>query len=1285
MRDVNASALVRTTFSVADPTAYNRLTLRTRHDDGFVAYLNGVEVARRNAPADVAWDSAATASRTFAEVLAVEDIDISAQLTDLRAGTNVLAIQGLNVSAADADFLVLPELVATMISTVSTDRFFSDPTPGGPNGTGVVGFVDDTQFSVDRGFFTDPFDVVITTPTLGATIAYTTNGSEPSLTNGTVVPPATPESPGEATVHIAQTTPLRARAFKLDHDPTDIDTQTYIFLSDVLAQNTTTAVARGFPSSWLPNTVVDYQVDPDVTTNPLYAPTFTDDLQTIPTVSVVADLDNLFGQTNGVYSNSAARGDDWERPASFEYIDPDNPYVEGDTIAAYQESAGLRAFGGVGRGVGEPKHSLRLIFREEYGAPSAQFPFFTDTAVDDHNSFVLKMNWNYSWNGDSVAAGGMGDDNADYLRDAYARATARDMGLPVAHSRPVHLYLNGLYWGLYHFVERTDEQWAAEYFGDTEDDYDILKPPSESFANVPLEIVAGDRVAWEQLLAAAAQNLAVQTNYEAVANLVDVDALIDYMLVVFHTGSRDGPTLLGGNTVPRNFWTIRNRNGGKFVFLAWDLEWALENETIDRVNVNYGAGANNPGWLFDRMIANPDFKIRVADRVQKHYFNGGALSRDVTMARYQTLANEIDRAIIGESARWGDQNRPATPYTRADWLIEVNRLVNTYLNVRHANVLAQLRGDGIAGAKQLITSVSAPNYLVDGQPQFGGTVTAGAQLSFTDPNQQPGVIYYTLDGSDPRLAPSEVGSILLFDETAPAKAFVPKAANGGDQLGDTWKGAAVNEPFDDSAWLASATGAGVGYDLTTTPPAIDYNPLISINVGSEMTTAPTNTSVFIRVPFTMADQASIDALDRLKLRLKFEDGFVAYLNGVEVARLLAAAGTPAWNATAQFNRADTSAINFFDFSITAGTAASLLRVGTNILAIHGLNRSATDGDCLFVPQLEATRRDVSPSAIEYTGPIALLESTPVDARVKIGVTWSGLTETLYTVEMPLRVTELNYHPAPPTTAEMDEGFFDDDDFEFAEVTNISPTATVDLDGVKFTDGIQFTFGSRSLAPGEHVLVVRNQAAFEFRYGTGINIAGQYGLTPDDVILSNDGENVTLEDRGGGLIQTFRYEDNWYRSTDGDGYSLVITDATGDVATWSQATAWRASHELGGSPGERDVILGDLDFDDDVDLRDIALLQSRLGQSTTAGRVFGDLDRSGTVTRADVAHFVGRFGRSYVPPAAPSPSPTPSLVLTARRSTEARRPLAPAAVDEGLPSLAANEVLTATRRRLRSAR
>ena len=635
MSNVNSSAFIRVPFTVGDPTLYSGITLRTRYDDGFVAYLNGVEVARGNAPTSVAWDSSATASRNLVQAHTAEEFDVTAHLTALRVGTNILAIQGLNFAATDADFLVLPQLTAR---TTTTDgggnRFFTVPTPGATNDAGVIGFVEDTQFSVDRGFYDAPFDVTITTPTPGAAIVYTTNGSEPSVTNGTAVPPATPDAPGLAVVHISQSTPLRAKAFKADHDPTDSDTHTYIFLDNVVAQSTATALARGFPSSWTPNAVTDYQVDPDITTNPAYAATFKDDLQTIPTVSVVSSMDNIFGPSNGVYSNSAARGDDWERPTSFEWLDPANPTV------SYQENAGLRAFGGVGRGTGTPKHSLRVIFREEYGAAKGHFPVFIDTNVEDHNSIVLKMNWNYSWTGDSTAAGGLGTDNADYLRDAYGRQVAEDMGMPVAHSRPVNLYINGLYWGLYHAIERTDEQWAAETLGGTEDEYDILKPVAESFANVPMEVVSGDRVAWDQLMAAARLNLTVPANYQAIQQLVDIDQLIDYMLVVYHTGSRDAPALLGNDVEPRNFWTVRRKapeGDGKFRFLAWDIEWSLENPTVNRVNIAYASGHDNPGYLFERLRANPDFVVRVMDRVQKHFFNGGALTAQASQARYMAL------------------------------------------------------------------------------------------------------------------------------------------------------------------------------------------------------------------------------------------------------------------------------------------------------------------------------------------------------------------------------------------------------------------------------------------------------------------------------------------------------------------------------------------------------------------------------------------------------------------------------------------------------------------------
>lgn len=134
MLGVNASAYVRVPFTVASPGGFDRLLLRMKHDDGFVAYLNGHEVASRNAPSTRTWNSAATAVRSDEDAIEFEEINITAGLSHLVPGQNVLAIHGLNFSAADGDFLISPELVASTTEVNPANiGYFTTPTPGGPN------------------------------------------------------------------------------------------------------------------------------------------------------------------------------------------------------------------------------------------------------------------------------------------------------------------------------------------------------------------------------------------------------------------------------------------------------------------------------------------------------------------------------------------------------------------------------------------------------------------------------------------------------------------------------------------------------------------------------------------------------------------------------------------------------------------------------------------------------------------------------------------------------------------------------------------------------------------------------------------------------------------------------------------------------------------------------------------------------------------------------------------------------------------------------------------------
>ncbi|MDF7824028.1 lamin tail domain-containing protein [Pontiellaceae bacterium B12227] len=162
------------------------------------------------------------------------------------------------------------------------------------------------------------------------------------------------------------------------------------------------------------------------------------------------------------------------------------------------------------------------------------------------------------------------------------------------------------------------------------------------------------------------------------------------------------------------------------------------------------------------------------------------------------------------------------------------------------------------------------------------------------------------------------------------------------------------------------------------------------------------------------------------------------------------------------------------------------------------------------------------------------------------------------------ISELHYHPADASPSEIAAGFNDDDDFEFVELCNVG-TADIDLTNIQFTKGITYIVPSGTLLePGERLIIVANQDAFEFRYGTNlVMIAGEYTGKFD-----NSGERVLLEAANGIPIADFTYSDDlpWPESADGAGYSLVF--GGGDA---SQPLAWRSSTVAGGNPGFTDAV------------------------------------------------------------------------------------------------------------------
>jgi len=747
MNGINSSAFLRVPFNIADPALFQSLTLRMKYDDGFVAYVNGQLVASRNAPAAPQWNSAATAAHPNFAALQFEDINISEHLNALQAGANVLAIQGLNQSAQDTDFLIVPALVEYRANG-TTNKYFATPTPGNLNNSGFIAFVGDTKFSVNRGFFDVPFSLSITSSTASATVIYTTNGSLPSPTNGLVFTSPIP---------IIRTTVIRAAAFQDGFQPSDVDTETYIFVSDVIRQSPTGQSPPGWPASWGAN-VVDYGMDPDVVNNAAYSGEMTNDLKSIPSYSITTELPNLFDPATGIYANPGNDGLAWERPASIELIYPDGQ-------AGFHINGGIRIRGGYSRSTGNPKHAFRLFFRQAYGTAKLNYPAFANQGgADSFDGFDLRTFENYSWSFE-------GDYRFIALRDQFSRDTQLAQGRPAERGDFYHLYINGQYWGLFDTDERPEASYGETYFGGNKEDYDVVKV--DTGAGYTIFATDGNMDAWTRLWMAATNGFASDASYfkiqglnvdgtpnPAYENLLDVDDLVDYMLVIFLTGNIDAPiSAFIGNTNPNNMYAVRNRTGlyGGFRFFAHDSEHTLLHESSlgnndelhrDRTGpfpagdpVQQGPATalacSNPQYFFTRLAANTEFRIRLADAIQKEFFNGGVLTTEACRARFLTRSNEIYRAIAAESARWGDSKR-ATPLTRnVEWATEMNRVYGDYFGQRPGIVLGQFR------AKGWFPTVAAPSL-----NQFGGNVTNGFALSLSAPL---GIIYYTLDGSDPRL------------------------------------------------------------------------------------------------------------------------------------------------------------------------------------------------------------------------------------------------------------------------------------------------------------------------------------------------------------------------------------------------------------------------------------------------------------------------------------------------------------------------------------------------------
>ncbi len=941
--------------------------------------------------------------------------------------------------------------------------YFASPSPGSANGTPSVAGVNCAGFSIERGFFSSPFDVTLTSTIPGSTIRYTTNGSKPTTTSGTVY-----SSP----INISGTTTLRAISYTAGGGgPVSmVSTHTYVFVSDVVNQGVMSTT---------------------ITNHPTWGPQMEDALLEIPSVSLVQ---------SGSVSQT-------ESETSMELIFPDG-------ATGFQIDCGVEHFGG--HSINSPKKNMRMSFKKAYGRSRLNYDLYGGDAARDFDQIILRTGSHDNWFWTHPSGHG-----GVFVRGRWSFDRQLEAGNLAPRGRWVHVYLNGTYHGIHHLMERPNAAFMASYLGGEKEDYEALN------AGSPID---GDKSTWNAMKG-------VLGDYEELQTYMDVENYADYMLLQFY----------GGNDWDWNTsqnWASASRKApdASYKFFAWDSD-VIMRTTLNANVINRGG----PESLWAMVKRHDEFKLLLADRAQKFFFNGGMLTRDRVLSQIDELTAVIEKPVIAETARWGGGS-----WTPSTWQGHIDSMKSDLINQRTGVVISQMRSAGV------FPSFDAPIF-----SQRGGDVAAGFQLALSlAGNAAGGQIYYTTDGSDPigDATPPESTETILLDQGVAAKALIPSIANGGSSLGNSWKGG--SEPFDDASWQTGTSG--IGFDIGP-----DYDTLIGLNLQAMQ---GVNASAFARIEFTLTPQ-QIDDLDQLRLDMKAEDGFVAYLNGLEIASLQKPASL-IWISSAAGSTSDSAAKQFQAYDLT--TRIGNLVAGTNILAFHLLNQSMGSSDLLCLPRLVGIEfpegEGVDPGGQFYTGPIPLTDSGYVRARVKLGGQWSALDEAFFYLDAvapspgELVVSEINYNP------------FGADNGEFVELLNTS-RKNLTLDGLQFVDGVSFIFPSNTVLPaGGRIVVVGDEAVFSSRYTDpsspwqteSVTVAGVFSGS-----LDNGGEILRLQDGAGTDLLNFAYNDSgsWPGRADGKGSSLELESLVGSPVTQpalntylASGGKWRPSSEFYGSPG-----------------------------------------------------------------------------------------------------------------------
>lgn len=640
------SIYIRKKFVIDDTVNINDVLLHIDYDDAFVAYLNGVEIARSNIgtpdipPANNEFASSGREATIYSggspEKFIVDNWD-----SILVSGENVLAIQVHNISTNSSDMSAIPFLTFGM-------RNIPKDAEGSPDILNLKPSNFHTNFKLDSDG-----EYVIFSDAEGNEIDKIYNGSLPSNISKGRYPDGAEEwfyynepTPGfgnsaNGFMNIDES-PLFSKSagfyqsqFSLilsgnnpsgdifyTTDGSEPNNNSSKYTSPLLIDSTAVVRAK----------VISQNSVPSATITNTY---FINDNFSLPVISLTTDPENLWDEETGIYvlGNDAEGSnpyyganfwEDWERPVHVEFFE-----LSGDL--AFSLDAGIKIYGGWSRA--HAQKSLAIYARSVYGQGEINYKIFPDLSLEKFESIVLRNSgndWNYS-----------------LMRDALMTTIASEVDVDVQAYRPAVVYINGNYWGVHNVREKINEHFIASHYNLDPDSINLLENESS--------VIQGDNRDYLALLDfLQTHNLSSTSNFEFVKNEIDINNFMNYMLCQIYYNNGDWP----GNNI--KFWRS-NSEGAKWRWIMYDTDFGFglyghneyQGNALEFATATNGPSWPNPPWstfMLRKLLENDGFKVDFINRYADIY--NSILKPENIIKKIDFMVNQIKPEMERHKLRW---------------------------------------------------------------------------------------------------------------------------------------------------------------------------------------------------------------------------------------------------------------------------------------------------------------------------------------------------------------------------------------------------------------------------------------------------------------------------------------------------------------------------------------------------------------------------------------------------------------------------------------------------------